>query len=152
MPPNKPVSEMAWTTFDGTTNKDGDEQKIKDLKGKVIVLDFWATYCPPCLQEIPHLNDLQAKYKDQGFEIIGLHVGGEEDRPRVPSFAERLKINYTLATPEDDLTGFVFQSDSTIPQTLILNREGKLVERFVGYDLKIKSQIDKAVEKTLAKK
>ena len=143
---------MAWTTFDGTTNKDGEEQKVKDFKGKVVVLDFWATYCPPCLQEIPHLNDLQARYKDQGFEIIGLHVGGEEDRPRVPSFAERLKINYTLATPEDDLTGFVFQSDSTIPQTLILDREGKLVERFVGYDLKIKSQIDKAIEKVMAKK
>lgn len=152
MPPNKPIPEMGWTTFDGLTNKDGEEQKIKDFKGKIVILDFWATYCPPCLQEIPHLNDLQAKYKDQGFEIIGLNVGGEEDRPRVPSFAERLKINYTLATPEDDLTGFVFQNDSTIPQTIILDREGKLVERFVGYDLKIKSQIDKAVEKALAKK
>ena len=142
---------MTWTTFDGTTNTDGEDQKIGDLKGKVVILDFWATYCPPCLEEIPHLNELQTKYKEKGFEVIGLHVGGEEDRPRVPDFAKKLSINYTLASPEDALVGFVFQNDSAIPQTIVLDREGKLVERFVGYDLKIKNDLEKAIEKALEK-
>ena len=54
LPPSKPLGEMSWTIFDGAK-----EQKLKDLQGKVVVLDFWATYCPPCLEEIPHLNYLQ---------------------------------------------------------------------------------------------
>jgi thiol-disulfide isomerase/thioredoxin len=150
LPPDKPMSKMSWKTFDGTTNIDGDEQQIGDLKGKVVVLDFWATYCPPCLDEIPHLNELQTKHKENGLEIIGLNVGGEEDRPKVPAFAKKLNINYTLATPERALEVFIFQTDSSIPQTLVLDREGKLVERFVGYNLKIKNDLEKAIEKALA--
>lgn len=151
LPPSKPLPEMRWTKFDGTTNEDGAEQKIGDLKGKVLILDFWATYCPPCLEEIPHLNDLQAKYGSQGLEVIGLHSGGEEDRPKVPEFAEKLKIIYPLATPESALETLVFSNNSAIPQTLVLDREGNLVERFVGYDPKIKDDLDKAVEKALGK-
>ncbi|HEX2640579.1 MAG TPA: TlpA disulfide reductase family protein, partial [Pyrinomonadaceae bacterium] len=54
--PLKPVAEMSWTGFEGNV------EKIKDLHGKVVILDFWATYCPPCIEEIPHLMELQSKY------------------------------------------------------------------------------------------
>ena len=54
--PLKPLPEMSWTGFEGTV------QKLKDHHGKVVILDFWATYCPPCIEEIPHLMELQAKY------------------------------------------------------------------------------------------
>ncbi|MEZ5426286.1 MAG: TlpA disulfide reductase family protein [Pyrinomonadaceae bacterium] len=150
MPPKKPLGEMRWTKFDGKTNADGDDQRLDDLKGKVVILDFWATYCAPCLEEIPHLNELQTKHNSKGFEVIGLHVGGEEDRPKVPEFAEKLKINYTLATPEIALESFIFYQDTSIPQTLVLDREGKLVERFVGFDSETKNDLDKAVEKAFS--
>lgn len=149
LPPKKPLPEMMWTIFDGATNADGADQKWGDLKGKAVILDFWATYCPPCLEEIPHLNELQVKYKDAGLVVIGLHVGGIEDRPKVPEFAERLKIGYTLGTPEEDLESFVFSADSSIPQTLILDREGRLVEKIIGYSPEIRKDLDKAVEKAL---
>lgn len=151
LPPNKNLAQMSWTKFDTRTNADGETQKIEDLKGKVVVLDFWATYCPPCLEEIPHLNELQTKYKANGLEIIGLHVGGEEDRPKVPRFAKKLKINYALATPESALEQLIFANENSIPQTLVLDRKGKLLERFVGYDLRVKNNLDKAIEKALAK-
>jgi thiol-disulfide isomerase/thioredoxin len=150
MPPRKPLPEMFWTSFDAKTNADGEKKTLADLRGKVVVLDFWATYCPPCLEAIPHLNTLQAMYKDKGFEIIGMH-SDTDDRLKVPEFAERLKISYTLATPEDALTSFVFATDTSIPQMLILDREGNLVSRFTGYDLKIKNDMDKAIESALAK-
>jgi len=140
--PLKPVAEMNWTTFDGPV------QKLKDFQGKVVILDFWATYCPPCIEEIPHLRELKRTYGDD-LVLIGLHVGGEEDRPKVPEFVERLKIDYPLATPEDSLTQYIFGQESAIPQTAIFDRSGKLVKKIVGFDPKIKTDLDNAVAATI---
>ncbi|HEY0658590.1 MAG TPA: TlpA disulfide reductase family protein [Pyrinomonadaceae bacterium] len=149
MPPAKPLGEMTWTIFDGKTNIDANERKLKDLQGKVVILDFWATYCPPCLEEIPHLKELQSKYGRENLEIVGLHVGGEDDRPQVPTFVERLKIDYTLATPEDALTNFIFAARNDIPQTAVFDRSGKLVEKFIGFDSTIKNRLDEIIEQTI---
>ena len=143
--PLKPIAEMNWTTFEGTV------QKLKDFPGKVVILDFWATYCPPCIEEIPHLMELKARYGDD-LVLIGLHVGGEEDRPKVPEFVEKLKINYPLATPEDALTSFIFGQESAIPQTAIFDRSGKLVKKIVGFSPEIKSDLDRTIEQTIAQK
>ncbi len=140
--PLKPILEMSWTGFDGSI------QKLKDLRGKVVILDFWATYCPPCIEEIPHLKALKEKYGDELY-LVGLHVGGEEDKPKVPEFVEKLKINYPLAYPEDALTSFVFGADSAIPQTAIFDREGRLVKKITGFNDQIKEELDRAVEQTV---
>jgi thiol-disulfide isomerase/thioredoxin len=145
-PPSKPIGEMSWTTFDGKTNADGNTQKLKDLTGKVVILDFWATYCPPCIEEIPHLRELQARYGTENLVVVGLHVGGEDDRPQVPRFVERLNIDYALATPENALITFIFGGDDSIPQTAVFDRSGKLVEKFVGYDETVKNRLDRAIE------
>jgi thiol-disulfide isomerase/thioredoxin len=144
MPSSKPIEQLGWKVFDTKT-----EEKLGDLKGKVVILDFWATYCPPCIKAIPHLKELQAKYGKDGFQIIGLHVGGEEDAPSVPAFIKRLNIDYPIATPEDELTYALLGTDTRIPQTLIFDREGKLVKQFVSYDETIKEQINEVVEKTV---
>jgi thiol-disulfide isomerase/thioredoxin len=141
--PLKPVGEMSWTGFTGTVNK------LKDFKGKVVILDFWATYCPPCIEEIPHLKALQAKYGPEQLRVIGLHVGGEEDRPKVPAFVEKLKIDYELAYPEDNLTSFVFGQDSAIPQTAIFDRKGVLVKKIAGFNDQIRQELDDAVAKAI---
>ncbi len=143
LPPSKPLGEMTWNAFDGKT------RKLADLKGKAVILDFWATYCPPCLDEIPHLNTLQAKYGAENLQIVGLHAGDAEDLAKVPAFAERLKINYILASPEPELLRFIFAGQNEIPQTAVFNREGKLIRKFVGFDVKIKNDLDKAVEDAL---
>lgn len=140
--PLKPVAEMNWTTFEGPV------QKLKDFQGKVVILDFWATYCPPCIEEIPHLKELKKTYGDD-LVLIGLHVGGEEDRPKVPEFVERLAIDYPLATPEDSLTRYIFGQESAIPQTAIFDRSGKLVKKIVGFNQEIKVELDAAVAATI---
>ena len=142
--PLKPIAEMSWTGFEGNV------QKLKDHRGKVIILDFWATYCPPCIEEIPHLKALQAKYGPDELLVIGLHVGGDEDKPKVPEFVERLKITYTLAYPEDALTSFIFGSESAIPQTAIFDRQGRLVKKIVGFNDQIKAELDAVVEAAIS--
>ncbi|MEJ7848011.1 MAG: TlpA disulfide reductase family protein [Pyrinomonadaceae bacterium] len=141
--PLKPVPEMSWTGFEGKI------EKIKDYKGKVIILDFWATFCPPCIEEIPHLKEIQAKYGAGNIQVIGLHVGGEEDRPKVPEFVEKLQITYTLAYPEDVLTSYIFGRDTAIPQTAIFDRSGRLVKKIVGFNEEIKKELDAAVEQAM---
>lgn len=140
--PMKPIHEMSWTGFDGSI------QKLKDMKGRAVILDFWATYCPPCIEEIPHLQALKAKYGDD-LLVVGLHVGGDEDKPKVPEFVERLKIDYPLAYPEDALTSFVFGQDTAIPQTAIFDREGRLVKKITGFSEQIRLELDRAVEQAV---
>ena len=140
--PTKPIHEMSWTGFDGSI------EKLKDLKGKAVILDFWATYCKPCIEEIPHLKELQKKYENE-LVVVGLHVGGEEDKPKVPEFVDRLAIDYKLAYPEDALTAFVFGQDTAIPQTAIFDRDGQLVKKITGFSPEIKIQLDAAVEEAV---
>ncbi len=143
--PLKPIGEMSWTGFEGNV------QKLKDLNGKVVILDFWATYCPPCIEEIPHLMELRAKYGPDNLVVIGLHVGDDEDRPKVPEFVERLKIDYPLAYPEDNLTAYIFGQQTAIPQTAIFDRKGRMVKKIAGFDARIKTELDAAVAAAIEK-
>ncbi len=139
----KPLAEMSWTDFDGNVHK------LKDLKGKVVILDFWATYCEPCIREIPHLIELQNKYGADRLVVVGLHVGGEEDQPKIPEFVQKLNITYGLAYPEDALTSYVFARQSAIPQTAVFDRDGRLVKKITGFSDAIKLELDDVVEKTV---
>jgi thiol-disulfide isomerase/thioredoxin len=105
----------------------------------------------PCIEEIPHLMELKARYGND-LEVIGLNVGGEEDKPKIPEFVERLKITYPLGHPEDALSAYIFGTDTAIPQTAIFDRDGKLVNKIVGFSDKIKADLDIAVESTVNSK
>lgn len=136
----KPLSEMAWTTNDGRV------QKLADFKGKAVILDFWATYCGPCREEIPHLNSLVAKYGQDNLLIVGLNVGGEEDKIKIPQFVSVTPIDYEISFPENELNDFVFDQTSSIPQTLVFDRKGNLLTKVVGFSAKIQKELDAAVE------
>ena len=136
----------AWTQLDGR------RASLEDLRGQVVVLDFWATYCPPCREEIPHLVRLQRQLGPRGFKVIGLNVGGAEDRPKVPEFVKLYGIQYQLAEPDDDTTRLFLADDDSIPQTFVLDRRGRLVRHFVGYDAEVASELEAAIEQALAEK
>lgn len=131
---------MSWTTA-------GDKvQKMSDLTGKAVILDFWATYCEPCKREIPHLNSLIAKYGKDNLHIVGLNVGGDEDKPKIPAFVAATKVDYEIAFPEDALADFIFSERSDIPQTAVFDRKGRMVQKLVGFSDGIQKELDQAVE------
>lgn len=115
----------------------------------MLVLDFYATWCEPCRRSIPHLVGLQKTYEAQGLQVIGLNVGGPDDLPEVPAFAAKFGIQYPLAVPDDDLALFLMANDDRIPQTFVFDRQGKLVERLVGFGATSAETIDRAVEAAL---
>lgn len=145
MPPlnGASINNLGWTV-DG-----GQRSVFSDYKGKVLVLDFYATWCEPCRQSIPHLIGLQNKFADQGLQVIGLNVGGPDDLPKVPAFAKEFGIQYPLAIPDDELVTFLLADNDAIPQTFIFDRQGQLAEHLVGFGPSAAGQIDSAIEAAL---
>lgn len=110
---------------------DGSERTLSDFSGKVVILDFWATWCPPCRAEIPHFVELYDTHKDEGLEIIGVSLDRNAERV-VEAFAEENRINYTLLVGDNDVTD-LYGGIMSIPTTFIIDRDGRITERFVGY-------------------
>ncbi len=125
----KAQTAPAWELKD----LDGKPVKLSDFKGKVVLLNFWATWCPPCREEVPALIALQNKYKDQGLVVIGLSV--DQGGPAaVKSFAKRMKINYPIVLG-DEKTAAAYGNVQVIPTTFFIDRAGDIVgEREGGAD------------------
>jgi thiol-disulfide isomerase/thioredoxin len=129
---------------------DGRRATLEGLRGQVVVLDFWATYCPPCREEIPHLVRLQKQFGTKGLKVVGLNVGGDEDRPKVPDFVKLYSIQYQLAEPEEETVGRFLADDDRIPQTFVIDRQGRIIEHVVGFDDEVAARLERAVSQALA--
>jgi cytochrome c biogenesis protein CcmG/thiol:disulfide interchange protein DsbE len=109
----------------------GKRVRLSDYAGKVVVLDFWATWCPPCRQEIPHFVRLQSKFRDQGLEIVGISLD-EDGLQKVRDFADEYNVNYTMlladAKVQESYEGII-----GIPTTFVIDRKGRVAKSFVGF-------------------
>jgi thiol-disulfide isomerase/thioredoxin len=139
----KPATPAAWTLANN------QRAQLSDYKGKVVLLDFYATWCEPCRAETPHLVQLQKQYAAQGLQIIGLNVGGADDRELVPGYAKEFGIQYPLAFPDDELADFYLADNQNIPQTFLFDRNGNLIKRFVGYSENSGVELERLVKASL---
>lgn len=131
-------------------NLDGTTFKVEDKKGKVVLLNLWATWCGPCRSEMPHLVEMQNKYRDRGFEIVGLNTD-QETVEEINTFAEKMKLNYQQSYSDSKLLNeFVKLSKMNgIPQTILIDRQNRLTGVFAGGGpnviAKMKETVDKIV-------
>lgn len=139
MPPLNSGTELGWVL------RDGRRARIADYHGQVLALDFYATWCAPCRQSIPRLIALQKIYGPQGFQIVGLNVGGPDDRVKVNDFARELGIQYPLGFPDKALSDLFLSDNQTIPQTFVFGRDGQLIKRFIGYDDSTERELQKII-------
>lgn len=110
----------------------GAEQSLAQFKGRIVVLNFWATYCVPCRKEMPDLSAIQNEYAALGLQVIGASTDEAEDRPKVLQFIKDVKINFPVwvgATSQDLLR---FGVGTALPATIIIDREGKTVKTISG--------------------
>lgn len=103
------------------------------LKGKVVILDFWATWCGPCRESIPELAALYTKYKDRGLEIIGISMDDNNTRVGVPAAMKDFGINYPVVYAYDNLDIVKDYPAESIPMMYILDKEGNLRDKITGY-------------------
>lgn len=108
----------------------GSDISLSDYKGKVLVLNFWATWCPPCRAEIPDFIEVYSEYKDKGLEILGISVD-QVSPDQVRRFVERNEMNYPVAMATNQLFKD-YPPPQAIPTTLIIDREGKIQYKKVG--------------------
>ncbi len=109
---------------------EGKQKSLVDYEGKVVILAFWATWCPPCVEEIPVFNALQKSYGDQGLAIVGIsgdQVGGFTMR----RFAKRHNITYPIVMADEQVL-IDYGGIRVLPTTFIIDRKGRIVSRHVG--------------------
>ena len=126
---------------------DGTPFSLASAQGKVVVLDFWASWCLPCRKSFPFLDGLQAKYEAQGLRVLGLTL--EERKDAVLSFLESVPVRFTILRDPTGRAGEDFHVVA-MPTTLLLDREGRVAARFEGGDPSVHSKIEAAVATLLS--
>jgi len=117
---------------------DGQEMTLSKLKGKVVLLDFWATWCAPCREAIPHLINLQKTYQAKGVEVIGMSVD-RGDVETVRRFVKSMDIPYPIMlTPEEVSRNY---GVTALPTTILIDKEGKIRQKLLGFTSEISKQI-----------
>lgn len=140
------TSEGALSAEQHFTLKDTQGQTVS-LDGllksnKAVLINFWATWCPPCREEIPDLVNFHAKNKSKGFTVVGIDVGESSDR--VATFAEKFKINYPLLLDKDQTVAESFRVVG-IPTTLLINKNGQVLGVYHAFTDELVADVEKAL-------
>ncbi|MCX8159805.1 MAG: TlpA family protein disulfide reductase [Candidatus Saccharicenans sp.] len=128
--PVKPAAKAEPAPDFSVTTLDGQQLSLASLKGKVILVNFWATWCPPCRAEIPEFIEAYAELKDRGLEILGFSV---DDMPEaeLKSFVTKARMNYPVALVGQDIVS-AFRPGQYIPTSIFIDRTGHLRYKHVG--------------------
>jgi thiol-disulfide isomerase/thioredoxin len=124
------------------TTLDGQEMTLSKLKGKVVLLDFWATWCPPCREAIPHLINLQKTYQEKGIEVIGMNMD-KGDVETIRRFVKSMDIPYPITvTPEEVSRSY---GVTALPTTILIDKEGRIRQKLLGFTSEISEQITSTI-------
>ncbi len=126
---------------------EGKKVSLADYKGKAVLINFWATWCPPCKVEMPWFVDLHKQYAPQGFEILGISEDDAKDRTAVGKYRDKTGVNYPVMMG-DDAVGKAYKCCEFLPTSYYVGRDGKIVEEVAG--LGSRDQVEADIKKALA--
>ena len=123
-PERKPAPAFSLKDSDGKT------VTLADYKGKVVLLNFWATWCGPCKIEIPWFIDFEQRFKDRGFAVVGVAMD-EEGWSAVKPYIEKSKVNYRVLLGNEEV-GEAFGGVESLPTTFVIDQDGRIASTHVG--------------------
>ncbi len=124
---------------------DGKSMRLSDLRGKAVLLNFWATWCGPCKIEMPWFVELQNQYGSQGLQVVGVAMD-DSSKDDIAKFAKDMGVNYPVLLGKEAV-GDLYGGVPALPETFFISRDGKIVDKIIG--LKGRSDIEDAVKKAL---
>jgi peroxiredoxin len=124
----------------------GNNVRLSDYHGKVVLLNFWATWCPPCKEEMPWFVDLQKRYGAQGLQVIGVAMDDSGEKA-IASFAQRLGVNYPVLLGKESIAQ-AYGDVQFLPDTFYIGRDGRIVAHVQG--LINRKEIEEKVKQALA--
>jgi peroxiredoxin len=127
----------------------GQQVSLENYRGRVLVLDFFATWCQPCRMSIPHLVEMNRRYGPQGLQVLGLSADEDGERA-VKAFAEKNRITYPIALAGE--TTLVDYGVSRIPVMFVIDKKGRVAEIFRGFTDEVGRSTEQLIKKLLAEK
>jgi thiol-disulfide isomerase/thioredoxin len=124
---------------------DGKSLRLSDLRGKAVLLNFWATWCGPCKIEMPWFVELQNQYGAQGLQIVGVAMD-DASKEDIARFAKDMGVNYPILIGKESI-GDQYGGIPALPESFFIGRDGKMVDKIIG--LKGKGEIEDAIKKAL---
>ena len=124
---------------------DGGSMKLSDLRGKAVLLNFWATWCGPCKIETPWLVELQNQYRSEGLQVVGVAMD-DSGKDEIAKFAKDMGVNYPVLLGKEAV-GDAYGGVPALPETFFIGRDGKIVDRIIG--LKGRADIEDSIKKAL---
>ena len=124
---------------------DGKTMRLSDLRGKAVLLNFWATWCTPCKIEMPWFVELQSEYGAQGLQIVGVAMD-DASKEDIAKFAKDMGVNYPILIGKEAV-GDQYGGIPALPETFFIGRDGKIVDKILG--LKGKGDIEEDIKRAL---
>lgn len=129
----------------------GESVRLSDLVGsKVILLDFWATYCDPCLAAMPHLQEVYAKHREAGLVILGISIDGPESAANVRSTVAKLGVEFPILLDEESRVVALYNPKTSAPYSVLIGRDGRVLAQQEGFTTGNAAVMDDAITKALA--
>jgi peroxiredoxin len=125
---------------------DGRNVRLEELRGQVVLVNFWATWCGPCRQEMPHLNKLYEKYKSSGFVLLGVNV--DDDTTQAAGVASKLGVTFPVLPDSDKRVSRQYDLNA-MPSTVLIDRDGRVRYLHRGYQNGYENTYDRQIRELL---
>ena len=129
-PETRPAADSADFVL---TDVEGKDVRLSDFAGHVVLVDFWATWCTPCVAALPALQQLHEKYAGDGLTVLSVAIDGPETLASVGPFARRMGLTFPVLLDEESRVVAMFNPGRTVPFQLLVDRRGRIVKRRQGY-------------------